>query len=529
MNRVHLTVVAAFVFSAGTASITRAADHYASPGDDLRDKIAAMSEGDTLYLAEGTYSISAAIWFGPGYSPVPSGEAGRIYLKANPGAASRPHVDCTTSAQNVFNLYGAKYLTIEGIEISGGSNGIKIIESSGITPCYITIKDCYIHNTAGPAVDLKTGTHHVTVTECEVAYPGGTGECFYIGSSSSEDLHQVHHCVISKNLIHDTLSASNGDGIELKWKTYANEVRDNVIYNVKYPGIFVYGHPGHTSEADLTVVEGNVVFDASENGIQVYNTAVIRNNILCNVSGRGIEVRPYSASYPVTNVRLVNNTLYDCNDAVDDGSIRLNDLDTATGVVIANNAVYATRPYALVMKPMYHLPSTNTRFYANLWYSSASSTPIFVDQTGTDSYNATDFRTWLSTNGYSYPDNGNSGANPQFTNPGGRNFYPQDTSPLIDMGTTSYAPSVDFDGTARDGSPDTGAYEWVSGGSPGWIPGKTFKGTDSGPGNGGGDGVGGGCGSIVCRPEDGLNTFLPVLLVFAAGWWLLRKRSARAA
>jgi len=500
-GRVLFLTLAFFVqFSAS------ATQYYASPGDDLQAKIAALNFGDMLYFNEGVYNWNDALRFGPGYTALPSSAGETITLAAAPGAATKPHIICTTSLQNVVDVNDVSYFTFTGLKFSGGSNGFKMNNAS-----YITIENCRVHHTAGPVIDLKQATHHITVRNCEIDHPGGTGECFYIGSSDSEVNHQVNNCLIEQNLIHGTRASSNGDGIELKYMTYANTVRDNVLYDLRYPGIFVYGHPTRMTEADLNIVEGNVIFDTDENGIQTYGCAVIRNNIIFDTGARGIEVRKYLD--PVRQVRIVNNTLWDCNDNASDAGITLNTLADASGVVLANNCVYSTKANALALNPYNSPPNTSTRFYANLWHSDGHAKPVFINQT-IDQFSAAEFHQWLIDNGYAATDVNNSDADPLFANKLANNFYPQVSSPLRDMGTTSYAPVYDFDGVARDANPDCGAYEWTASGEPTWTVGKTFKGTSIGPepdpvGGGGG----GGCGYTQPVAGGGDGAFFWIMLL----------------
>ncbi|HHN45897.1 MAG TPA: right-handed parallel beta-helix repeat-containing protein [Planctomycetes bacterium] len=467
--------------------------HYASPGDNLQAKLAALAEGDTLYFNEGTYNWNNAMRFGPGYTVVPASAAGTITLKAAPDAVSRPHIRCTTSGENIVDMNDTRYYQFEDLEFSGGSAGFKMYNSS-----YVTIRNCYVHDTGGPAINLKLNTHHITVEGCEIARPGGTGECFYVGSSSDEANHQVHHCLIDGNLIHGTLGTSQGDGVELKYMTYANVVRNNVIYDVGYPGIFVYGHSTRTSEAELNIIEGNVIFDTSTHGMQIYGQAVARNNIIFNTGGRGIEVR--RDNRPVGQVRLVNNTLWNCNGNASDASVVLANLSDASGVVIENNCVYAGTAYALALNPFNTPPHVSTRFYANLWRSNGHGKPVFINKSGTSEYSAAEFRQWLTDNGYAAADPNSSDADPLFVNAAAWNFYPGESSPLRDMGTANYSPSTDFDGVLRDANPDCGAYEWTSSGGPLWNIGTTFKGTAVGPEDPPPGGGKGGCGGASGAP-----------------------------
>jgi len=115
--------------------------------------------------------------------------------------------------------------------------------------------------------------------------------------------------VVEGNYIHHLRSTSVGgnDGIEIKFGSYGNVVRDNVIHDTnigrQYPGIFVYG-----GGPKANVVEGNVIWNAGE-GIQVVSDAVVRNNIIFNCSATGITAAPHAAVSQMRNVTIVNNTI----------------------------------------------------------------------------------------------------------------------------------------------------------------------------------------------------------------------------
>ena len=57
----------------------------------------------------------------------------------------------------------------------------------------------------------------------------------------------------------------------------------------------------------------------------------------------------------------------------------------------------------------------------------------------------------------------------------GKNVYPTSDSVLIDAGDNLYATSIDFNGTPRNGVPDTGAYTWTGSSNPGWEILEGFK------------------------------------------------------
>jgi hypothetical protein len=142
-----------------------------------------------------------------------------------------------------------------------------------------------------------------------IHHTGGHGEAFYLGSNSAPDgktQAQFFHGIIEGNYVHD-LNGPNvmqGDGIELKDGSWGNLVRDNVIHDVKYPGIIVYDADGK----EPNVIEGNLIFNVADNGIQAAADAIIRNNLIFNCKGTGIYSRDHQSAV-VGNLKILHNTV----------------------------------------------------------------------------------------------------------------------------------------------------------------------------------------------------------------------------
>ena len=100
----------------------------------------------------------------------------------------------------------------------------------------------------------------------------------YIGVHNGSRI--TTNTLVEGNYIHHLRSTSNGgnDGIEIKFGSYGNTVRDNVIHDTnigrQYPGIFVYG-----GGPKVNIVEGNVIWKAGEVN-QVFKTPIIIKNII---------------------------------------------------------------------------------------------------------------------------------------------------------------------------------------------------------------------------------------------------------
>src|SRR5262245_6610797 len=99
------------------------------PGDDVEGAINALQPGDELVLKGGMYTLSDA-W----HVSINGTEAAPILIHAKAGEhpiLNRPQVD-----QNIIDFDSGQYFTIEGIEFSGGSAGLRMIDVN-----FVTIKD----------------------------------------------------------------------------------------------------------------------------------------------------------------------------------------------------------------------------------------------------------------------------------------------------------------------------------------------------------------------------------------------------
>ena len=178
---------------------------------------------------------------------------------------------------NNIEFVDCAHLVIRGLRFQGGSSGVRFIRGH-----HVTLEGCEIFETGDDALTMNSGDGHAFVIRSNhIHHTGlsvrGPTEGMHIGC------HDGRCCTTDSlfegNYIHHTRSTSDGgnDGIEIKFGSHGNVVRNNVIHDTnlgrQYPGIFVYGGgPGRN------VVEGNVIWQAGE-GIQVVSDAVVRNNI----------------------------------------------------------------------------------------------------------------------------------------------------------------------------------------------------------------------------------------------------------
>ncbi len=381
----------------------------------------ALKPGDELILHGGVYSQNARRAV-----TVNGTKEKPIIIRAAEG--ERPIL--TRPADNIdkynnIEFIDCSYLTVRGLHFKGGSSGVRFIRGH-----HITFEECEISQTGNNALTMNSGhcdafiirrnhLHHTGLSK-----RGSTeGEGMYIGSHSGSYI--TTNTLVEGNYVHHLRSTSVGgnDGIEIKFGSYGNIVRGNVIHDTnihkKYPGIFVYG-----GGKGINIVEGNAIWNAGE-GIQVVSDAIIRNNILFNCEMTGITAAPHAAVPHVRNVRIVNNTIVNHPKGV------LIRWDRASDMIFANNAVYC--------------PGTTAIDGSGIENSVAGANYIEGNLVG------------VVMDGLLFRNGGAISA--VFTDPSQNNYWPRHGSILIGHAESEYTPKLDFNGTPRKPPFDVGAYE----------------------------------------------------------------------
>jgi hypothetical protein len=397
-----------------------------APGGNLRAAIAALEPGEELRLAGGTYIVDS------GFRVTVNGTAQQpIVMRAKDG--ERAIIQQTNSGQNIFEISGSSYFVVRDIEFVGGSHGIRLMSSS-----FITIEGNEIHDTGDVAISANSGGTYqgLKILRNHIHHTNGTGEGMYLGCNS--DACRVANSLIEGNYIHHTngASVSQGDGIELKEGSFGNVIRDNVIHDTNYPGIITYSTVGNGA---ANVVEGNVIWNTNDNGIQSAADAIIRNNI---VLGSPIALQSHQAGSP-SNMQVVHNTVLN-NDA---GIIVRN---VVGSVVVANNAVYAQSGSAI------RLVSGNL---------SLVTVAGNVGQGGLEGKSGG----FVAGNGIAADFVAATFGVPPI------DVFPKAGSALIGAASSTHTTPLDFNGTSRSGSSDAGAYRFNSTGNPGWKIVAGFK------------------------------------------------------
>ncbi|MBN8609939.1 MAG: right-handed parallel beta-helix repeat-containing protein [Deltaproteobacteria bacterium] len=423
------------------ASSARAETYEIREGEDLWARLRDLAPGDEVIVHAGTYTQSSrweATWAGTSDMP--------IVVRAAGGEA-RP-VLTRDGGQNLMNLHGS-YFTFHGFELTGGSHGIRMSDVR-----FATLEDLVVHDTGDVGISCNVSgmsCDHVTIRSSEIYDTNGTGEGLYLGCNGGACA--FSDGTIERNYIHD-LGGEQGDGIEIKQGSWGNVIRDNVVVRANYPGITLYSFEamaGRTSN----IIERNLVWGSNDNGIQVTGRAIVRNNVVLGATGSGIAVQA-NMDTP-TEVQILFNSVLGAGDSC----IRASSLDTATGMVIANNAVYCEGARAIRI--------------------TSASSAVVVGNVGLGSLEGASGGLTMGTSVAA-----DLGAMAMMAR-----VYPPSGSALIDAADATQTVSDDFDVRARSGMLDVGAYERESSGMPVWLATEGFKefgtpmpGVDAGPSTG---------------------------------------------
>jgi hypothetical protein len=403
-----------------------------NPGDDFETIVQNAQPGDEIVFHAGEYTTTG--YWGvnlQGTVDMP------IVVHAAPGEMVTIFGD---PSQNTIDISGS-YYTFAGFRIQGGSHGIRVGNSS-----HALFEDLEIFLTAdvGLSCNRPGETYEdITIRRVHVHDTAGTGECFYLGCNDGACT--MFDSLVEFNWCHDTFNSSQGDGIELKTGSHGVVIRHNVIHDVQYPGITMYGTQGQP----LNVVEGNIVWNAGDNGIQTVGDVIVRNNVVVGSGNNGIQSKPSQAEVP-TNVTIVHNTVVGAGDSC----LRANDWPAGNGNLVAGNALFCDGTYALRL-----VNSVPGDFYDNGVVGTVEGL-----MTGTFALQAVET---------------------EVVDPAASHVYPNRGSSLISAATQVWA-DEDFNCLARDAMPDVGAYEHMGAANPGWIPEPGFK-QCAGGGDGDGD------------------------------------------
>ena len=317
--------------------------------------------GDTIFVDAGTYHLLTNIVLSPQDSGVTI--MGPTDPSTGPAILDRGN---GSTGSDEFELSGATDVTISGLSLTGGANGVFVDANSGSER--LTVKNDAIYGNTGNGIEIDSGNANATVSGNAVhdngQYGGGVGiivsdapNAVIVGNdvygnvstgiqAFGGNLSSSQRIQISGNHVHNNggngISASffvlvSGNeiyhaavgrfGLELRDRAEAseNDVFDNV------DGVLV---GGSSSAGDAPSAHDNRVYDNSDVGITAYSNSVVTANSVYS-NGTGIFLQgPVRSYYEVgSNVTLASNLVYS------NTSTGIS-IDNFSGVRILNNTVY---------------------------------------------------------------------------------------------------------------------------------------------------------------------------------------------
>jgi hypothetical protein len=293
--------------------------HTSADGHALVKAVAALQPGDQLVLAAGTYSVERMWDIGiSGTTEAP------VWIVAEEGAQvilTRPD-----DKQNVVNIgqnAPVHHLCLRGVEITGGSHGLRLHQCSEVW-----IDQCHIHHTGQVCLSANSAdTRRLFLTRNHLHHGGGHGEGMYLGANHGE--HVMSESVIAQNHIHDC-AGSQGDGIEVKQGSWGNLIAENDIHDTQYPCITVYG----TAGKPVNIIERNLCRRSADSAMQVQGEAIVRNNLIIGGKGSGLASMDHQGQS--LNLQVIHNTIINTGDAFKGSS-----WNAREGMILANNVLYS--------------------------------------------------------------------------------------------------------------------------------------------------------------------------------------------
>ena len=297
----------------------RVIKHADTQNDTLAKAVAALQPGDQLVIAAGSYSVERT-W----HIEVSGTAEAPVWIVAEEGAQvilTRPD-----DKQNVVNI-GQKspvhHLCLRGLEITGGSHGLRLGQCSEVW-----IDQCHIHHTGAVCLTANSAnTSRLFLTRNHNHHGGGHGEGMYLGANHGQFI--MSESVIALNHIHDC-KGEQGDGIEVKQGSWGNLIAENDIHDTQYPCITVYG----TAGKPVNIIERNLCRRSDDSAMQVQGETIVRNNVIIGGKGSGFASLDHQGKS--LNLQVIHNTIINTGDAFKGSS-----WNAREGMILANNVLYS--------------------------------------------------------------------------------------------------------------------------------------------------------------------------------------------
>jgi parallel beta-helix repeat protein len=363
-----------------------------------------------------------------------------IYVRDNSGDPDETGVLIEVAQRNsVVHCKDLSHVTFENLEIRQGNgawNGVFDIRNSS----FITIRNCsihsgnyavlYIYHENGPASCRSNTVESSTIYGC-YRDPSKDGAVI--------KLDKTDYNIIKNSKIYRSNNKTTSDVITV-WESDHNIIEQNEIYGPAYNGIYV------RPNADSNIIRYNSIHHITSDGIQVRENSH-HNEIYYNVfyeNGLGLFVRGYPKA--CSGTRILNNTFY--STAPDFNGIII--VSRVANTMVTNNIIFVGTALALLVDSQ---ALKGVALDSNCYRNAKG--PL-IKWGGID-YQINQFAEYQSASGQ---DSNSITDDPDFVDPGKKNFRLKSSSPCIDTGK-NMGLVKDFDGNPvpQGYSTDIGAFE----------------------------------------------------------------------
>ena len=309
-------------------TLTHAPQPGATPeqnGSALMKAAGALQPGDRLEIGEGTYRVDR-MW---DLRASGSAEAPVWIVAAEDAKVIITRPDAKQNVLNVGMGGPVSFLCLRGLEVTGGSHGIRLGQCRDVW-----VDQCHIHHTGEVCLSANSAdTQRLHLTRNHIHHGGGHAEGMYLGGNNASVV--MSRSIIALNHIHDC-RGSQGDGIEVKQGSWGNLVAENHVHDCNYPCITVYGTGGQP----VNIIERNLCYRSGDNVMQVQGEAIVRNNVLLAGKGSGFASTDHQGK--TLHLQVIHNTIINPGHAFSGGS-----WNAREGMVLANNILYSRDGSAL--------------------------------------------------------------------------------------------------------------------------------------------------------------------------------------
>ncbi|MEU1366033.1 right-handed parallel beta-helix repeat-containing protein [Streptomyces sp. NPDC005803] len=271
-----------------------------STAAQLKAALTAAAPGDTIHLADGTYT-------GNFKALVPGTASARITLTGSAGAV------LTAGGGYGLHLNGASYWTVKGLTVTGGQKGIVADSANGVIIDSVTVHDLDMEG-----VHFRKSSSDGVLRASRIYDTGhdgrGMGEGVYVGTAG--DLSDRSDRV---QILDNTIGPGvGGENVDIKEGTTGARIAGNTFDGSGLTGAN-YDDSWVDVKGNAVLVEGNHGSRTTANGYETHSQqsgwgcgTVFRNNT-SDLSGStgdkrlAFNVTNYSASCPTTV--YANNTV----------------------------------------------------------------------------------------------------------------------------------------------------------------------------------------------------------------------------